>query len=294
MDHPRNPPAPFGSFIQPNRSVMDAADLTEALGCPVRGGYRAMDHARHLLGKNAIFDEIWVQSQRLSLQYEDQCSAQYYFDLVRSLRDFNGEFSHVVEVGCFMGGSSTILAGCLGRMDFTLDLVDINIPRLYFSYERVRRMYPEAAARMRLFYGDLSHYVRRVMMVEPPRSTIVHHDGSHEFSQVVKDLASLYYVRDQLFAVIAQDSHLRGPIAMNNFVDLAIYAVFGTELGYAPIGAVFDENDPLCRPNAYEGQYFVPGRPEGLVIPMACNRFHYPHPLQKMEDFLPANLDKAA
>jgi hypothetical protein len=131
-------------------------------------------------------------------------------------------------------------------------------------------------------------------MVEEPRSTIVHHDGNHQFPQVVKDLASLYYVRDQLFAVIAQDTHLRAPVQYNNFVDMAIYAVFGTDLGFAPIGAVYGEGDPVCQPNNYQGQYFVPGRPEGIVIPMACNSFRYPHPMLKMEDFLPSELDKAA
>nr|WP_299914110.1 class I SAM-dependent methyltransferase [Sphingomonas bacterium] len=200
----------------------------------------------------------------------------------------------MIEVGCFMGGSSSILAGCMDRLDFTLDLIDIHPNRLHFSYERVRRMFPDAVARVRLFHGDLAHYVRSVMMVEAPRSTVVHHDGSHEFKQVVKDMASLYYVRQQLFAVIAQDTHLRGSIDSTAFVDMALYAVFGTDLNYCPIGAVYPAGDPICDPNRFEGHYFVPGCHEGIVIPMSCNEFRYPHPLQAMEEFLPALLDKAA
>ncbi|MDH7975035.1 class I SAM-dependent methyltransferase [Sphingomonas sp. AR_OL41] len=284
----------FGSFIEPDHSVVDVPDLAERLECPIRGGYRAMDHAQHLLGRNRLFDAIWERSCAVPLHYEDQCSAEYYFDLVKTLRDFNGEFDHLVEVGAFMGGSSSIFAGCMERLDFTLDLVDIHPGRLRFSYERVRRLYPEAAARVRLFHGDLAHYVRAVMMVEPKRATIVHHDGSHEFKQVVKDMASLYYVRDQLFAVIAQDTHLRGSIESTLFVDMALYAVFGTDLKFAPIGAVYGAGDPLCDPNRYEGNYFIPGRHEGIVIPMSCNEFRYPHPLQSIDEFLPAVLDRAA
>ncbi len=283
----------FGTFIEPDRSLAGCADPAEKLGCPIKSGYRAMDHARHLLGQSRIFDAIWSRSQEIALAYEDQCSSQYYFDVVRALRDFNGEFDHVVEVGAFMGGSSSVLAGCMERFDFTLDLIDIHTHRLHFSHERVRRLYPDHAAHVRLFHGDLPSYVRNVMQVEAPRRSIVHHDGAHAFPTVVKDLASLYYVREQLVAIIAQDTHLRSPIDGLCFVDMALYAVFGTDLNGAAIGTVYGEDDPICRPNQYEGNYFVPGKPEGIVLPMAMNNFLYPHPALPMEAILPPALETA-
>ncbi|WP_204338104.1 hypothetical protein, partial [Proteus mirabilis] len=116
-------------------------------------------------------------------------------------------------------------------------------------------------------------YVRHVMLEERGRRNIVHHDGDHNFEQVVKDLAALSFVREDLVALIAQDTHLRGTPHFMNFVDMALYAVFGTELNYASIGAAYHGDNEMTRPNRYQGNYFMPGVAEGVVLPMAANSF---------------------
>ncbi len=287
-------------FIDPDLSLAELAEPNDKLGCTVFSGGRAIQAGESLLGCSRIFDEIWQRWNDTPLACEDQCSARYYFDLVQTLRDFNGEFDHVVEVGCYMGGATSILAGCMDRFDFTLDIVDLSANYLRYAYERARRMYPEAAGRIRLFHGDLPAYVRHVMLAEAPRRTVVHHDGAHHFEIVVKDLAALSFAREQLHAIIAQDTHLRGTAKYMNFVDMALYAVFSMDLSYAPIGSVYDEYDPVTQPNMYQGNYFMPGAAEGFVLPMNCNDFRYPHPLLSIDDFLPAPhedatpLDRAA
>jgi hypothetical protein len=275
-----------GAFIEPNQALECLANPAEALGIQIHSGFRAAKHARHLKGQNRIFDQIVARLSKLDLPYEDQCSTEYYFDLVRTLRDFNGEFDRLVEVGVFMGGSSGIFAGCIGPFDVDLDMVDISADYLQFAYERVRRMYPESTDRIRLFHGDLPSYVRAVMLEEPVR-TIVHHDGAHDFNQVVRDMAALSFVREQLVAIIAQDTHLRGTVHHMNFVDMAMYAVFGLDLNYAPIGKRYPEMDSRTAPNKYQGNYFMPDAAEGFVLPMALNEFLYPHPDLSIDDFLP-------
>jgi len=276
-----------GAFIEPNQALESLANPAEAMGIQIHSGFRAAKHAQHLKGHNRIFDEIVARLSKLDLPYEDQCSTEYYFDLVRTLRDFNGEFDRLVEVGVFMGGSSSVFAGCIAPFDIDLDMVDISADYLQFAYERVRRMYPESTGRIRLFHGDLPSYVRTVMLEEPVR-TIVHHDGAHDFNQVVRDMAALSFVREQLVAIIAQDTHLRGTVHHMNFVDMAMYAVFGLDLNYAPIGKRYPEMDSRTAPNKYQGNYFMPEVPEGFVLPMAVNEFHYPHPDLSIDDFLPA------
>ncbi len=277
----------FGTFIQPDETLRDCSDPASTLNLKTYSGYQARNDISRLLGKNRIYDRIASRIRDLDLVYEDQCSSQYYFDLVRSLRDLNGQFNRLVEVGVFMGGATSYFAGCVDTFDFDLDLVDINADFLRFSFERARRVFPDAAARIRLFHGDVASYVRHVMMEEGERSYIIHHDGAHDFNQVVKDLSALYYVREKLFAIIAQDTHLRGTTKAMNFVDLALYAVFGTEVQYAPIGTVYDGDTEMTRPNRFQGNYFLPGVPEGVVIPMEANSFQYPHPLLDIDDFLP-------
>ena len=240
-----------------------------------------------MIGQNRIFDGIADRIQQLDLSYEDQCSAQYYYDIVRTLRDLNGQFDRLVEVGVFMGGSSAYFAGCIDHFDFDLDMVDINAGFLRFAYERIRRMYPETTGRIRLFHGDLPAYVRHVMLEEQTSTSIIHHDGAHDFNQVVKDMSALSFVRTQILAIIAQDTHLRGTIHHMNFVDMALMAVFGTDLKCASIGAVYGGDTEMTRPNRYQGNYFMAGVAEGVVLPLAVNQFQYPHPALSIDDFLP-------
>jgi hypothetical protein len=193
-----------------------------------------------------------------------------------------------VEVGVFMGGSSNMLTGCMSPLGFDLDMVDVNAPYLRFAYERMRRTYPEQAKRIRLFHGDLPSYVRAVMGEASTDKFIVHHDGAHDFPQVVRDMAALSFVKERLCAIIAQDTHLRGKPEHMNFVDMAMYAVFGLDLQYVPIGASYVQIDSRTWPNPYQGNYFMPDAPEGFVIPMDLNSFRYPHIGLSIDDFVPA------
>ncbi|MBT2187651.1 class I SAM-dependent methyltransferase [Sphingobium nicotianae] len=275
----------FGTFLTPDRDLETLAEPNLKLGIRTFTGARALDDVRQFRGQNRIFDAIIDRLDAVELTCEDQCTAQYYFDIVRTLRDFHGEFSRVVEVGVYMGGSTSVLAGCIEPFGCDLDLVDTSDVYLRYAYERARRMYPHLAHRIRMFHGDLPSYVRHVMMEERPQQTIVHHDGAHAFNQVVMDMASLSYVREQLCAIITQDTHLRGSPKHMNFVDMALYAVFGLDLNYAPIGAV---HEFMTMPDNFFGNYVRAGVPEGFVLPMSVNEFVYPHQFANMDDFLPA------
>jgi len=277
----------FSGFIQPDPELEGLKDPNEKLRLPIYSGYKALRRdGVNFLGRNRIFDDIHKRLKGYRMAYEDQCSAQYYFDLVQTLRDFCGEYDRVVEVGVYMGGATTIFAGCADRFDFDIDLVDIHAGFLRYAYERARRLYPEAAGRIRLFHGDLPAYVNAVLSQETAGKSIVHHDGSHSFNQVVKDMASLSFARERLHAIIAQDTNLRGTIEHMNFVDMALYAVFGLDLNYAPIGAVHEPHDTRTSPNSYQGNYVAPGQYEGFVLPMAINEFRYPHPTIGLESLL--------
>lgn len=274
------------AFIEPDLSLADMADPNEKFGIKILSGHRAdLKFDQALKGRNRIFDAIADRIHEFGGNYEDQCSGRYYFDLVRTLRDLAGEFDRVVEVGVYLGGSSAILGGGVERFDYDLDLVDIDERYLRFSYERIRRAFPEAAGRVRLFHGDLPHYVQNVLGSEQCKA-LIHHDGAHDFNQVVKDLSSLSFVREKIHALICQDTHLRCSPDLMIFVDLALYAVFGTEVTYAPIGSVYEGGDSRTVPNEFKGHYFMPGVPEGVVVPMDCNDFLYPHPTMTLEQFL--------
>lgn len=279
----------MGCFIDPDPRLETATAPHELLDIPIYSGYTAISEADQYYGRFRIFDEIVDKVREFDVPYEDQCSINYYFDIIRTLRDLNGEYSRVAEVGVFMGGASVMLAGCSGRFDFDLDLIDISPEFLRFSYERIRRTFPEAAGRVRMFHGDLPGYVREVLLPDTSgERTMIHHDGAHDFNQVVKDLSALSFVREKVHSIIAQDTHLRGTLDSMNFVDMAIAAVFGTALTYVPIGKVYEHGDSRTNPNCYQGSYFRPGIAEGMVVPMGANAFHFPHPDAQFDEMFAA------
>ncbi len=273
-----------GGFIEPSRELEGVADLAAHMQVPIYTGHRA--RYKSFMGQNRLFDAIARRIHDTPIECEDQCSAKHYADLFEVLRVHFGRVDRVVEVGVFLGGASVMLAGAAQAMDFRLDMVDLNKRFLQFAYERVRRTFPEAAGRIRLFHGDLPSYVKSVLL-EEPASAIVHHDGAHDFPQVVKDLASLSFVRDKVVGVALQDTHLRGRIDRCNFVDAAIYAVFGFDVNVLPLGTSYVEGSSQCEPNRFQGNYFLPDAAEGAWVSFDHNRFRYPHPSLPLEDFLP-------
>ena len=279
----------WASFIAPDESLEGQEHPHLALNVPIRSGYQAYEHMYEHLGHDPRFDALVAQVRRVDLIYEDQCSSKYYFDLFRVLNVLSGQYNRVAEVGVFMGGSALVFAGAMEHFDFDLDLIDISPEHLRFTYERIRRTFPDAIGRVRLFYGGLPEYAKAVMTGFDPATvkTMIHHDGAHYFSQVVRDLAALSFVRDAIHSIICQDTHLRGQVQGQTFVDAAIYAVFGPDFQFAPIGSEYDAgNTLLMTPNIYGGQYFLPDRPEGMVLPLESNTFYYPHASMIIDEFL--------
>jgi hypothetical protein len=277
-----------GSFIAPDAELAAIADPNEKLRIRTYSGHRARTALRAFLGRDAEFDAALARAETFDVPYEEQCSGRYYFDLFQAVKQRRGSLSRVVEVGVYMGGATSILAGCLEQTDVELDLVDTGANYLRYTHERIRRQSPKQAARTRLFHGDLPAYVRSVLLAEDTAAVgpiLVHHDGTHRFDGVLCDLASLYYVRERLDRLIIQDTHLRGRPSSLIFVDAAVVAVFGRDLKATPIGNVYPEG-LLTNPNAYEGNYFLAGTPEGMVIPIAENTWRYPHPSMPLELFM--------
>lgn len=279
------PVTPATGFLTPDPDLSGVTDLVAHFGLRTYSGHRAT--FKSYRGRNRLLDAIGKRIESTPIDCEDQCSARHYVDLFDLVRAHYGVIDRVVEVGVFLGGASTMLAGAATACDFALDLVDVNERFLRFTHERIRRTFPEAVDRVRLFHGDLPSYVQQVMLRESPASALVHHDGSHHFTQVVKDLAALSFVRDQLQGIALQDTHLRGRIEHCNFVDAAVYAVFGFNVACQPIGASYPAGSSQTEPNRYQGNYFLPDTAEGMFVPMAGNEFRYPHPSMKLEEFLP-------
>lgn len=278
----------WGTFINPDKDLENHPNPPEKYNIVPPSGYKA--DFLPFLKNNALFDSIIsrIIDMRHQFHYEDQCSAKYYYDAFTILNLCQNDINRIVEVGVYLGGASCIFAGSLVPMNKTLDLIDINKGCLLVTYERIRRLFPEAASRVRLFHGDLPSYVNNVMSKESDVRYLVQHDGSHQFNEVLRDLASLYYVKSRVNGIMIQDTHLRSArIDLYTFVDAAIYSVFGFGMKYHDLGI----KSPVQTEPAYHvTNYFLQNYPEGMYIPFAENNFLYPHPSAKLESFLPTPL----
>ncbi len=304
-----------GGFLEPDTSLEAVEKLHDHLGIEIKSGHRA--DLRSVDDGNGILARVAEAIDGSGVEYEDQCSARHYADVVGNIVRIHGErgvgspdarsrtarwfgrrapgevtegaapVTRIVDVGVFMGGTSSVFAGCVERLDVSLDLVDLNETFLRFTYERLRRTFPTVVDRVRMFHGDLPTYVRDVLAVESDERAVVHHDGAHDFDQVVRDLSSLYHVRDRVPALAVQDTNLRcSDLRFMCFVDAAVFAVFGPTPAYRPLGVVREEGSPLTSPDEYFGNYSLPGVAEGMFIELADNHFRFPHPSMSFDALL--------
>lgn len=275
----------WGDFMPAPEPLADGVNPTDLVTRKVPMAMRALPE-----DKNNIWNSIVQRINAYPFPTSDQCSPKHYRDVFEFMRINNGAIDRVVECGVFHGGMSVVLAGCALAFDFTLDLVDVDPGTLAATYHRIRLTFPEAIDRVRPFWGELPNYVKTVLPDNRFKNAVLHHDGSHQFNVVMRDLASLYYVRTRMHAILVQDTHLRHSDPENYcFVDAAIAAVFGIDPRYQPIGTTF----PMTTaPGHYErgkrhNVYFVAGQPEGMMLPLAENSFRYPHDaIHCIDDFI--------
>lgn len=271
----------WGQFISPDRTLESISDPNEKLNVYIPSGIKA-DFSAHLR-RNTLFDSIVerIVAQRNIMNYEEQCSGKYYFDCFNVLQNLTGKINRIAEVGTYLGGASCIFAGCMSTFNFELDLIEAKKEFLLYTYERIRRAFPDSVTRVRLFLGDMPTYIKNVVQVENQNKILFHHDAGHNFNQVVNDLASLYFIKEKTHSLIIQDTHLRSAKVHNYiFVDAAVFAIFGFNMRFAELGI---KHSSATEP-AYAGQtYFIDNHSEGFYIPFDQNTFQYPHSSMKLD-----------
>lgn len=237
------------------------------------------------LGKNSVFDEYALLMSGTEFPAEDQCSEKYYFDVFHHFLRHFGETKHVVEVGCYAGGSTCWLYVASRLFGFTLDVVDANPNSLLYARARLQATFGEIGDNVRFFYGDVPAYVERIASRESRKATSIHHDGAHSFNECVQDFASLSFVSEDLLHLIVQDTNLRSEdIHKYIFVDSAMHAVFG-DYAFRPIGLQL--NEPGA-PAWNARIFFDSRRSEGQIVDMREVGFRYPHPETSKDVFFEA------
>lgn len=150
----------WGTFLEPVAGLGAINNLHEVLHIPIKSGHRA--DLKSFAGRSMIFDKIAAQIAAVSMPYEDQCSAQHYFDVFSCVERDHEELSRIIDVGVYMGGTSSMFAGCLEPLALELDLVDYDHFNLQFTYE--------TASHVPAHYLKGTHVPRRSTDLCAPRS----------------------------------------------------------------------------------------------------------------------------
>ena len=274
----------WGMFIEPD---LDLANYTDP---NLKYGFDAEDNSKSDLSQVTVTDPVLIQIiskivlQKNTITTADQCTAQYYLDLYNVLKLQAHEFQKIVEVGPHLGDLSLLFAGSLDSTEATLDLVDIDVKRLRYAYERVRRAFPAAVTKVRLFFGDLPTYIDKVLK-KSDQKTVVHYKGSYAFNDVIRDIGSLSYVKQKILSVIVHNTNLRSTdISEFAFADVALFSIFGEQIKYLHLGEILKQDE--MQDNAAKKLYYLANYFEGLFIPLLHNEFHYPHSNECLDNFL--------
>ncbi len=235
--------------------------------------------------KHILYDEI-INKMKIDndINQHYRNSAKYYFDCFNILNQHEGVINRIVEVGTHFGDLSCLFSGMLQKLDATLDLVDINPLHLIKTYQRIKKIFPEVAAKVRLFFGDLPLYIKQIAS-KSPYINLIHYQGSYNFNDVVRDLGSTFYAKQKIAGTMIYNTHLR-TTDMNHyaFIDVAIYSLFGLNVKFKKMGEQASGTTEI-QTSHQPPIYFADQRVEGMFLPYAVNEFRYPHQNTSLDDF---------
>ena len=233
------------------------------------------EDTRHLVGTVPLFDQAMKAVYAGKQPFEEECSPQYYCDVVNYLLANRSQIDTVMEIGCYQGGFTGILAQVAHELGMAYYVIELDPRYLLFTHERVGLLAPASLQSIRFYRGTLTQFIDEHSELLRNRNAMLVMDGPHNYEGVLTDLAASHRIRDHIHSIAAHDFHLRSANWRNDvFVDRAIFSVFGFD---APlIGIGFNTGDWVGDPDADRTEYKLynkPNCPEGVIISLAENSY---------------------
>ncbi len=268
----------WGEFISPNSSYEERQTKNQTRIKPDLSKLATM----HPVLDNVI-SVIRTKGER-GLEKESYISEKFLLDCFNTVSQYANNLQTLIGVELDASYLACIYAGLLNPLNVKLDLVDSDKNRLLNVYATILQYFPEATNKIRLFFGDLPTYAKKLMTTSMDKC-LVHYNGCYGFNDVIRNLGSLYYVKEKVHAIMAQNTHLRSMNLQDfAFVDIALYALFGHQLQFSILGNILQEDE---NPESHGMETFcLKQHAEGLHVPFAHNQFRYPHPIESQDNFL--------
>jgi predicted O-methyltransferase YrrM len=202
-----------------------------------------------------------LDTARSRAGFEAQTTTQLHQDLFDYVGANRDRGAGIVEVGCFRGGSSVLLAYLCRSYGWPFYTVDTDPAALRITGALLRDL--DLADVTRLHLGSLDSLAAAVELERAP--VLVFVDAHHAYPSVVRDIRAVYRLNRRPHAVAFHDFSLRSRDDDAIRVDRAILDCFGASVPLVPIGTQFAEGaaDDGLAPSAYWWE--SPGT-EGVIV----------------------------
>lgn len=197
-------------------------------------------------------------------------SLKYQDDILQYLIENRDRGNGVIEVGCYKGGLSALLAHICKQFEWPFYTIDIDPTAVQSTNQLLSALSLRDGASV--YHGNLSSFVKETKLKQAPALIIL--DGDHRYEAVVEDIAETYRLNHRPVSAAFHDYSLRHPTSGER-VDQAVRDSLG-EWPVRHIGAqmVGQGEYPTEEKPAEDGHWWeVPGSEGAIVeLPPKINR----------------------
>jgi SAM-dependent methyltransferase len=223
-------------------------------------------------GETFTKDLATIRQVALNEKSQSLTSERYQDDIISFVHQNSKSGKGIVEVGCFKGGLSAVLALVCKTFNWPFCVIDISEEHINYTKSLLTKL--GFVNDVHFFVGPLERFALEVSLANASLLAVI--DGCHHQANVIYDIAALYNLNKRCYAAVFHDFSLRyigesqGPFATG--VDVSIYECFGHTYPLQRIGIQFQEEKV-----APDGSYFLKGGSEGaiLVLPEKCSERIY-------------------
>lgn len=211
-----------------------------------------------------MFEENFDYIRKIShdLSCFSWTSKEYQDEILNFLIKNRDRGSGVIEVGCYKGGLSALLAFLCHEFNWPFYTIDIDESAVVSTHNLLSKL--SLLGGVNIHHGTLASFSPTVKLKERPSLIIL--DGDHRYESVVKDIADVYLLNKLPYSAVFHDFSLRHPTSGEK-VDQAVKDCLG-EWSIQHIGAQMegDGKYPTETDPSDDGHWWkVPGS-EGAIV----------------------------
>jgi len=195
-------------------------------------------------------------------------SKEYQDDILNFIIENRDRGSGVIEVGCYKGGLSALLAFLCHEFKWPFYTIDIDESAVVSTRNLLSTL--SLLDGVNIHHGTLASFVPTVKLNERPALVIL--DGDHRYEAVVKDIADLYRLNKLPYSAVFHDFSLRHPTSGEK-VDQAVKDCL-ENCSVRHIGALMngDGKYPTEANPSDDGHWWnIPGS-EGAIVELPPNQ----------------------